>query len=547
MQLHRYQEKYLITLDLLSSHEAGWLPVVSSIASSQTDHLLEHWTNLSKFDDRLRDAEQEDQRQRCQERQPTVESDTEDEEGTTAKAARDAARRNRPESSRPLFDDANTAVSDRTYDSDAPLSPVESPRNSSLEQPKTASPRSSTGSVPVEAAAILVGAKEEGEDTDLEIPWKLCARKYYWKFIDAKQVGGNTDQSPSLAFLERNSWTEILASWVCKEAIEEAGLRFAPVQNDRKDGRQTRFGTLFVIEKPLRFDQIQHLVERTVEIYRRNTLPTSSVPQTRRASFNQPHLKMGAIDRHHTPVPQNTHPPLDRHTTAFLTPLPGPPPLVRSTSNPGPNSIPSLPPPPPSNQPIPPYPSFPNLQTPTTSSAQLPHPPNNPQSPRYIMQPQQQQQQQHQKQPNYPQSPSQYNNSYPPNPTPAPPSLPIYHPTYPHQQQLQHHHQPYLPPPCHSHPNTNNDTSTSDCESTSRNTQRSRWSPHRLSTHRRAHDEYRDEPQTHRERVKEKDRYRDRDRGRERERRKRGRTRKAAGALLGVGGLTALLDGLGGL
>ncbi|KAF2854903.1 hypothetical protein T440DRAFT_442361 [Plenodomus tracheiphilus IPT5] len=541
-QLYRYQDRYIATLDMSSSNEAGWLPAVSGIASSQSERLLERWTSLPQFDDRVLKAEREAQKQKLQDKQATVESDSEDEDGPVATLAGDGARRRRSGSVQPLFTDvdAKTPVSGKNYGSTAPLSPVESPRDlrdslkSATDQSTTSSPRSSIGSLPVEAAAA-VEAKEEDDDVDLEIPWTLCARKFYWEFVDAKQVGSNTDQPPSLAFLERNSWTEILASWVCKEAIKEAGYRYTPVQKDRKDGRRTKFETLFLIEKPLQFDQVKHLVERTVEIYRRDAPPTPPVAQVRRSSFNRPPPpKMNGIDRDRTPIPRNTHPPLDRSNTAFLAPLPGLPPLTRSTSTPGPG----FPPPPPRSSnlqiPIPPGPYNP----------QLPPRPRSPHLPGYPTQPQPQPQQQSytpqpQPQPPYPSSPSQY--SYPPH---HPPYLTPTSTSIPQAPLRQNQPQPQNPNHLHLHPHphppprsTYDDTTTSesDCD--------------RDRDRNKDRDGHRERERARQRRGASKDRrgyaygeYRE-----ERERRKRGRTSKAAGALLGVGGLTALLDGLGGL
>ncbi|KAH9860796.1 hypothetical protein J1614_012129 [Plenodomus biglobosus] len=520
-QLHRYQDRYIASLDISSSTEADWLRAVSSITASQSERLLDQWTSLPQFDDRILAAEREHQKQKLHDKQATVESDSEEEEDAIKKLSGDGARRRRSGSVQPLFTDANGSVAEKKYDPRAPLSPVESSSNwrnglrtSKIAQSTISSPRSSVDSLPVEAAAA-VEAKEEDDDVDLEIPWTLCARKYYWNFIDAKQVSSNTDQSPSLAFLERNSWTEILSSWVCKEAIDEAGFRYTPVQKDRKDGRRTKFETVFLIEKPLQFDQVKHLVERTVEIYRRDAPPTPPVSQVRRSSSSRPPPpKMNGVDRDRTPGPRNTHPPLDRSDTAFHTPLPGPPPLTRSSSTPGPG----FPPPPPRTS---------NLQIPVPSNPYSPQLPSRPRSPHL---------------PGYPAQP--YSQSYTPHPQnqPSQYSYPTMSNAFPHQQpqsQSQYLNPSYMMTPSpsrqtHVHPHTYaqpatryDETTTSESDSGDR--ARAKDRARRRSRERRGYGEYRDE------------------RERERDRKRRGRTSKAAGALLGVGGLTALLDGLGGL
>lgn len=507
--LQRYQDKYITSLDMTASSESGWLPAISSVTSSQCERLLERWTSLPQFDDRLKDAEREAQKQRQEHQQPTVESDSEEDlKSRSNLSSRRSSRRSG--SVQPLFTDPiqPMPVSENKYGPTAPMSPAASPRTSRSSVATaendlyaSTSPRSSIGSLPVEAAAA-VEAKEEDDDVDLEIPWTLCARKFYWKYIDAKQVDTNTDQAPSLAFLERNSWTEILASWVCKEAIREAGLRYTPVQKDRKDGRRTKLETLFMIEKPLQFDEVKRLVERTVEIYRR-TAPPTPPPQIRRSSFNRPPPqvpRLNGIDRDRTPVPRNTHPPLERSSSSMhFAPPPGPPPLDRSLSTPGPGLTPS-------------YPRTPNLQIPMPPGPYIPNLPPRPRSPHI---------------PQYPPHPIS-SSSY--NPPPMYPSSPQHYAYPPSPQTYSISLPPHLQPPSsyvpqsplrqtHLHPFNGSarfdDTTTSESESGER------------------------------ERAR-RQRSKSRSRG-EKGRRKGHRTSKAAGALLGVGGLTALLDGLGGL
>ncbi|KAJ4370404.1 hypothetical protein N0V83_004922 [Neocucurbitaria cava] len=300
VSLHRYQDDYIASLDITPSFESEWLQAVCSITSSQAERLLERWTSLPQFDSRLRDAEREVRKQKAEFQQPSVESDSEEERKYRSKLAGSGTKLSQKHDTlQPLFSDSTTIpvpipipipipVPELTYGPRAPLSPAASPRTSrnslptpANEQYSPTSPRSSISSLPVEAAAAME-AKDEDEDIDLEIPWTLCTRRHYWKHIDAKQVASNTDQLSSLAFIERSSWTEIMASWVCKEAIREAGYKFTQAQKDQKDGRRTKLETCFCIEKPLQFDQVKQLVERTVEIYRK-TAPPTPPPQPRRS------------------------------------------------------------------------------------------------------------------------------------------------------------------------------------------------------------------------------------------------------------------------
>lgn len=519
--LHRYQDPDIARLDIVASDEASWLQAVSSISASHSEHLLEKWTSLPQFDDRVRNAEREAQKQKQENQQATVESDGEEDDEHAASIAGGRAQRRRSASVQPLFTDANLA-SPSTEQNNGPSTPLSSAASlrtsrislgsSTKEQESPTSPRSSIGSLPVEAAAA-VEAKEEDDDVDLEIPWTLCTRKYYWKYIDARQVGGNTDQPPSLAFLERSSWTEILASWVCKEAIREAGYRYTPVRKERKDGRRTKFETLFLIEKPLQFDQVKHLVERTVELYRKTAPPTPPLPQVRRSSFNRTTSQINDIDRDRTPRPRDTYPQLERpNNSKQFAPPPGPPSLDRSASMPRQG----LPPPPPLPQPVP-YPRSSNLQIPMPGGSYIPQLPPRPTSPRL---------------PTYPTQPHSYNpqHTYPTSPHPVyPPNNSSYSSSLPPHLQRQSGSVPQAPlRPRHLHPHTNTnansryeDTTTSESESGDRD-----WE--------------RDRRRRSKSRSKESSRYKE-------DRRKKGRTSKAAGALIGVGGLTALLDGLSGL
>jgi hypothetical protein len=274
-----------------------------------------------------------------------------------------------------------------------------------------------------------------------------------------------------------------MASWVCKEAIREAGYKFTQVQKDVQDGRRTKFETCFCVEKPLQFEQVKQLVERTVEIYRQKK-PPSPAPQVRRSSFNRP----PPIDRDRTPVPHKTHPPMGRPTGAMLVPPHVPPPLSRSISTPGPG----------------PLPGFHQAQNPRASNLHIPIPPgpystSMPQGPYSPQMPQ------------GPYSPQLYNSPqtiYPLNPTfNNPPGLP------PH---LQPHNLGVPQSPLrqsHLHPKSKYDDEFTTSESDSG-----------------------------------KDRRRRRSKSRSRDVKKKSHNKsKAAGVLMGVGGLTALLDGLSGL
>jgi hypothetical protein len=519
--LHQYQDKYLGSLDTSGSAEDTWLPTVCSVAGSRTEQLLERWTSLPGFDQRLQDAERTARTQKHENKQATVESDSE-EENERQRYRPDGAGLASPPSQRsgsvqPLFTDATTLpipVPGSKFGPAAPISPAASPRTSRSTFEMPMSPRTSVGSLPVEAAAA-VEAKEGDDDLNLEIPWTLRTRKYEWKYIDSKIVRSNTDLPPSTAYTERpaSNWTEIMASWVCKEAIQEAGYKVTQVQKERKDGRRTKFDTCFCIEQPLEFSQIKRLVERTVEIYRKNvpsTPPQPAPPRSRRISFDRPPpgpppsylAKMAAAqDRDRTPTASRPQPPLERSSSTMTYPPP-PPPLDRSISMPGPGVV----------QP-PPYPPSINSQA-STRPMPMPMPgplplPNGTTNSQYSSLP---------PQALYP-PPPQGQHYYPPPPAGPPAGSPYNsNPLPPHMQPYMYPQGPQIPmrqahPVPRSMDRYDDDSVTSDSGSGER-----------------------------RRRGKSR-RRRDRDGDKKK---KHGKS-AAVGTLMGIGGLTALLDGLGGL
>ncbi|KAJ4984053.1 hypothetical protein SVAN01_10484 [Stagonosporopsis vannaccii] len=510
--LYQYQDKYLGSLDTSDSTEGEWLPTVCGVAAPRTEQLLERWTSLPDFDERIRDAERKARTKKHENQQATVESDSEGEENGQGYRPNDAGLASAPPqrsgSVQPLFTDTTTLpipVPHAKFGSSAPTTPVASPRTSRTTFEAPASPRASIGSLPVEAAAA-VEAKEEDEDLELEIPWTLRTRKLEWRYVDGKVVGSNTELPPSTAFNDRpsQSWTEVMASWVCKEAIEESGYKVIQVQKERNDGRRTRFDTCFCIEQPLKFDQIKRLVERTVEIYRKNVPPTPpppAPPRVRRTSFDRPPpgpppsylTKMAAQDRDRTPTASRPQIPLERSssTLAYPPPPPPPPPLDRSMSMPGPGIVP------------PPYPPSINSQAPTRPV----HMGNG----QYSSLPSQN--------PYLPQVPLPASNGQP-YPYPPPPNGGPY-PGYPMppymqspvsasspQSRLRQSHVPFRPADRYD-----DDSMTSDSGSGERRRRRSRS----------------------------RRRYERESEGRK----KRHGKSAAAGTLLSIGGLTALLDGLG--
>lgn len=351
LDLHRYQERFLTSLYTSESREEDWLPAVCGISKSHLERLLERWTCLRQFHEKLADEERLMEAEKRENQQPTVESDSEDEFERGLRYSANGARLatpmpRRPPSVQPLFTEANTLpipVPGSKFGPTAPLSPASSygvsPRSSgnALVSPipsgySPVSPRSSISSLPVEAAAAAE-AKDKDDELSLGIPWQLCTRKHHWQYVDTKVESSNTDLSPATAYTDRNGWTEILASWVCKEALNEKQYNYTQVQKVQQDGRRTKLETCFCIDQPLHFEQVQEIVERTVEIYRKSHRSPS--PNKRRTSFDRQISRREDQDK--TPLAnQHQRPSLERSTTfAFPPPPPHPPMLDRTLSLPG--------------------------------------------------------------------------------------------------------------------------------------------------------------------------------------------------------------------
>lgn len=496
-RLSRYQDKFIASLDTQRSNEHQWLASVCGISKSQLDRLLERWTSLRQFEEGLQDAERKAQAQKRETQQPFVESDSEDDDHESMpKLASNGANLSssiprRSDSVPPLFAESSTLPIPVATANQEPTIP--------------ASPRTSVSTLPVEAAAA-VEAKDKDEELDLEIPWTLRTRRYYWKYVDGKVQDSNTDAPSSEAFAHRHSWTEVQASWVCKEALQEAGYSHTQVQKDIPDGRRTKFETWFCIDQPLTFDQIQRLVERTVELYRKTQPPSPPIlpERTRRTSFERrsPNYvpPKGANDRDRTPIapPKNKPPPLDRTMTAYH--ISQPPPLDRSMSMPGaPQAPPSYPSTPRTSTlqiPVPPSPSFSQSAPYSTKAIPIPIPPHPNQS-----------------------LPPPPNQSFPPPPQGPPRTFAQPTPYQPPNVPPRHLQPPsYAQPPLRTsldgprYDHYSSTSGTSDSESVTRS-------------------------RKHRERR--------RSRGEEFGRKKKGHGK--AGALMGVAGLTALLDGLVGI
>jgi hypothetical protein len=337
--LFKYQDRFIANLETYNSNEEQWLPAVCENSITQVDRLLDRWSRLRNFEEGLQDAQNKERARKRESQQPSVESDSED--GITSTPVP-----YRAGSVQPLFAEPSTfpiPISGKFRD--APSNPASSygvsPGFERKYMPNSVptSPRTSLGPSPTKAAAAIE-AKDEDEDLDLEIPWTLRTRRHYWRYIDGTIQDTNTDLPTCEALLDDQSWTEISASWVCREALTEAGYSFSQFQKERQSNRQTKLESYFRIEG-LTFEQVRRLVERTVEIYRKRHAPALlSRETTRRESFEGPCPTRAPPARDHDCTPlasQANRPPLAHSTTTIYAPHP--PPLDRSISMPGPLPI----------------------------------------------------------------------------------------------------------------------------------------------------------------------------------------------------------------
>ncbi|KAF2740405.1 hypothetical protein EJ04DRAFT_548442 [Polyplosphaeria fusca] len=268
-----------------SNSQNEWLTRICKSSQSYLEHLLKTWTTL----ERKRQAEEHERREeRRRSQQPTFDTDSEDDAigdlpSHIGKASDKGRAAPYPRSSGILSPVATPSMPSLPIPNSSPrgsissaASPV-SPRTSGLEIPFSSQPEQMVS--PVEADAAMT-AKEPG-DVGLGIPWTLRTRSHFWRHIDSKISKSNTDSSTDVAYSDRTSWTEILASWVCKEALVESKLRHRQMQKLRQEGEKTVMEPCFRIDHALTFPQVQQLIERTVEIYRRDRLSSPQPPTGR--------------------------------------------------------------------------------------------------------------------------------------------------------------------------------------------------------------------------------------------------------------------------
>ncbi|KAF1987813.1 hypothetical protein K402DRAFT_46268 [Aulographum hederae CBS 113979] len=139
----------------------------------------------------------------------------------------------------------------------SPQSAAQHSLKSNISSMSSSSPRVSFNSVNFEPIP---------EASATEIPWRLRLQNYWWDYRDDKVTLSNTHQLQPSQVNTNGGTTEILASWVSKEAIEESGFGYTRAQKDIGGGRKTKLAPMFVIQVALGYPEIERLVERTADL-----------------------------------------------------------------------------------------------------------------------------------------------------------------------------------------------------------------------------------------------------------------------------------------
>ncbi|KAH7062061.1 hypothetical protein B0J12DRAFT_549680, partial [Macrophomina phaseolina] len=134
------------------------------------------------------------------------------------------------------------------------------------------SPRASAHPIGSSRGSASPDGRQRESNNGLGIPWRLWQGSNRWDFVDDQVMNTNTQVPLEKAYTERNGWTEIMQTWVRREAIEEARYSFNQVQKEMPDGNRTRFETCFCIGKPLTYQEIRSLVDRSIELFRHSQM-----------------------------------------------------------------------------------------------------------------------------------------------------------------------------------------------------------------------------------------------------------------------------------
>lgn len=190
-----------------------------------------------------------------------------------------------PTQSNPYFSSSPTSAPPRAHRSPGP-SPLSSPRGSFC----------SDG---------LPTPRQEQPDQPA-IPWTLRLKSAAWSFHGPAIVDSNTPNSHVPALSDRSTTTELMATHISKQALEERNYDFQTVNKDaasRNGSKRTKFEVWYIVLRPLAWPDVLELVKRS-EVLRRREKEWDE----RRARRGQDPL--------------------------YVQPPPHPPPLDRSVSSP---------------------------------------------------------------------------------------------------------------------------------------------------------------------------------------------------------------------
>ncbi|KAI9652097.1 MAG: hypothetical protein M1831_007230 [Alyxoria varia] len=162
------------------------------------------------------------------------------------------------------------------------------------------------------AASATAGSRRTGNG--LGIPWRIrISSNKYFDFRDDKLVGPRTPWLPtepmSWMYSHDNACTEISKSWVCEPAIREKQYPFNEIRDDAEIamGLGPPEDGVWKVLNPLKFNEIEALVERSIDIVRARTAGNNN--QNGRMPAQPHHWSRGSVNMPAQPsVPQRVPP-----------------------------------------------------------------------------------------------------------------------------------------------------------------------------------------------------------------------------------------------
>lgn len=113
-----------------------------------------------------------------------------------------------------------------------------------------------------------VSDENEEEELGLGIPWTLRSSKHYWDYVDKAVVKTNAKLSSPKKLVTSRCTTVISEAWVHPDAIKNCGFPYTRVQRFNEVDQKTILETVLIIDQILTFEQVEKLVEHTIEIFR---------------------------------------------------------------------------------------------------------------------------------------------------------------------------------------------------------------------------------------------------------------------------------------